>query len=323
MYNIEAMTKLFSDIVGQKLAVSILSSQLNSDQLSHAYVFLGDEGTGKEFLAREFAKYILCENIHKEKGESCARVEKGTHPDFIIVRGEEGIKIEEVREVIEKVNLHPILSKKKVLLFTKAENLGLEAANALLKTLEEPPADSVLILTAISEKSLLPTILSRAQKIRLGKIGSKEMQTILSKDFSQKEIEKILPLAEGSIGEAKRLLTDQKYFDSKLELLSQIEQVLVSSSVVERFKILEDIDKKKQIKDFLDVFGRIVFQSLYIGINGQESDYFNEICGKVIKKYQKEQISEIGEKILKIYQNLEYNVNSRLAIEEIILATLR
>lgn len=315
------MTKLFSDIVGQKLAVSILSSQLNSGQFSHAYVFLGDEGAGKEYMAREFAKYILCENLGKEKCESCMRVEKGTHPDFIVVHGEEGIKIEEVREVIEKVNLHPILSKKKVLLFTKAENLGLEAANALLKTLEEPPADSVVILTAISEKSLLPTIISRAQKIRIGKFDAKEITTILLKDFSQKEIEKVLPFAEGSIGEAKRLILDQKYFDSKSELLSQIEQVLISSSVVEKFKILEDLDKRKQMKDFLDVFGRIIFQALYVGINGKECDYYNEICGKITKKHQKEQLAEIAEKVLKIYQNLEYNVNSRLAIEEIILTT--
>lgn len=311
------MGKLFSDIVGQKTAVSILSSQILSGSLSHAYILLGEEGTGKEYLAREFSKYILCENQTGEDScENCKRFDKGLHPDFIQINGEEGIKIEEVRETVEKINLMPAMSKYKVIVFTKAENLGIEAANALLKTFEEPPKDSIIILTAISEKSLPATIISRGQKIKLSKINENEIKKVLLNDFEESEINKILPYAEGNIGEAKQLISDNAYFEAKKELFSGVEECLLSDSIIKKFKAIEAFDKDKRMKEFLGLFSRIIFQS------NLQPDIINpedEIYSKVQGKHSAHKILKMSEKTLKIYENLEYNVNLRLALEEIIL----
>jgi len=311
------MGKYFTDILGQDNAISILSSQLAKKTLSHAYIFLGEEGTGKEYLAREFSKYILCKNQNGEDlCENCKRFDKGLHLDFIQINGEEGIKIEEVRETVEKINLMPAMSARKVIIFTKAENLGLEAANALLKTFEEPPKDSIIILTAISEKSLPETIVSRGQKIKLSKISENEIKKILLSDYAESEVNKILPYAEGNIGEAKQLISDNGYFETKKELFSGVEECLLSDSIIEKFKIIEAFDKDKRIKDFLGLFSRIIFQS---NLKPNIAISEDEIYSKVQKKHSTQKILKMSEKTLKIYENLEYNVNLRLALEEIIL----
>lgn len=313
------MGKLFSDIVGQKGAVSILTSQLENDQLSHAYLFLGKEGIGKEFLARRFAKYVLCEKRQDDECENCTRFEKGVHPDFIYINGTNGIKIETVRGAIGRVNLSPSLSKYKVLLATSAENMGIEAANALLKTFEEPPIDSIIILTAVSEKSLPETIVSRGQRIKLREIPSEDLKKVFSKNPSKHDLEKIIAYSEGNIGNLKRMIENEDYLFEKEKLVESTEKLLLSKSVVEKFNILESASKDKKIKDILSLFLFVALGALKKKIEGRSTEYFDEICGKVADHYSTESLVKTIEKTLKIYENLGYNVNLKLALEEIIL----
>lgn len=310
------MAKLFNDIKGQKGVVRILSGQLETENLSHAYLFLGPEGTGKEHLAREFAKYVLCDDPKRENCPNCQKFEKGVHPDFIVIDGEEGIKIENVREVSERLNLSPNISKRKVLLFKKAENMGIEAANALLKTLEEPPADSVIILTAVSEKSLPQTIVSRTQKIKLNVLSEKDIKAILEKEFPTEEIEKIVAYSEGSIGETKKLLTDKESLKEKIKIYDDLKKLFNSNSVIEKFKILEDHEKQKNLKVFFNIFSKLLFDSIEKNLSGKEGNH-NFLSYLNISERVK-----MAEKVLKIYADLDYNVNLRLTLEGIILEYL-
>jgi DNA polymerase-3 subunit delta' len=312
------MGKYFSDIKGQDNAIRILSAQIDSDMLSHAYIFLGSEGTGKEYLAREFAKLILCENRKGDECDSCVRMDNHSHPDYIVIDGRSGIKIDSVREAIERINLSPNLSKKKVLLFTKAENFGLEAVNALLKTFEEPPSDSVIILTAISEKSLPQTILSRGQKIKLNTLSSNAIKSILAKEFTDEEIEKVINYAGGSIGEAKKLITSSDKLNDKKILFSDAEQIIEAGSVISKFKILEAYDKNKNLIDLFDVFSENIFNVISFKMGTEEREE-SDIIGKNLDLSN---LVSIGHKVLKIYDNLEYNINLRLAFEEMILDNL-
>lgn len=313
------MGKLFSNIVGQKGAVSILSSQIENGKLSHAYIFLGKEGVGKEFLARQFAKYILCKDFKDDDCESCKKFEKGIHPDFIYINGTEGIKIETVREAITRINLSPSLSKYKVLLMTNAENIGIEAANAMLKTFEEPPVDSIIILTAIFEKSLPETIVSRGQKIKLREISAENLFNMFAKNVSKETLKKIISYSEGNTGEVKKMAQDQDYLLSKEKMVKNAERLFLSESVIEKFNILEGVNKDKKIKDLLALFLFISLGALKKKIGGAESDFFDGICEKVANHYSIESLIKIVEKTLKIYENLSYNVNLKLALEEIIL----
>lgn len=312
------MGKYFSDIIGQKSAVKILSAQLESNNLSHGYIILGPEGTGKEYLARKFSKYILCKSQKGDDCDSCIRFDHDSHPDFILVNGKEGIKIDDVREAIERISLSPNLSSFKVLLFTKAENLGIEAANALLKTFEEPPADSIIILTAISEKSLPQTIVSRGQKIKLNVLNKNDIQDILLREFSKDEIDKVLEYSSGSIGDARKMLADPKILEEKKKYYTDIEKLLLSASVIEKFKIIENYEKEKKLKDFFDVFAQEVFfaiaREMGQPVMGVVNDSFRDIT--------LENLALLGHKTLKTYQNLEYNINLKLALEEMILENL-
>jgi DNA polymerase-3 subunit delta' len=312
------MGKLFSNIKGQDNAVRILASQLSGDNLSHAYIFLGSEGTGKEYLAREFAKLILCQNTKGDDCDSCVRMDNRSHPDYIVVDGRAGIKIDSVREAIERINLSPNLSRKKVLLFTKAENFGIEAINALLKTFEEPPSDSIIILTAISEKSLPQTILSRGQKIKLNTLSSSDIKSILNKEFSDEEIDKVLEYAGGSIGEAKKLLLSADRLNEKRDLFNDTSKLIGPGSVIEKFKILESYDKNKIIKELFDVFSQQIFLAINVKMGGTREP----LSGAVEPKLDLSNLVSIGHKVLKIYDNLEYNINLRLAFEEIVLDNL-
>jgi DNA polymerase-3 subunit delta' len=312
------MGKLFSNIKGQDNAVRVLTAQLESENLSHAYIFLGSEGTGKEYLAREFAKLILCENRKGDDCDSCVRMDNGSHPDYIVVDGRSGINIDSVREAIERINLSPNLSKRKVLLFTKAENFGIEAVNALLKTFEEPPSDSIIILTAISEKSLPQTILSRGQKIKLNTLSPGVIKSILEKEFTSEEIEKVLNFAGGSIGEAKKLLLSPTKLSDKKQLFSDVEQLIEPGSVIDKFKILETYEKKKILKDLFEIFSENIFSAIANKM-GTKTDENEKQVGENIELSN---LVSLGHKVLKIYDTLEYNINLRLAFEEMILDNL-
>lgn len=311
------MGKIFSDIVGQDKAVKILSAQLENDTLSHAYIFLGEGGTGKEYLAREFARFVLCGKHADDGCDSCKNFLHGAHPDFVFIDGTEGIKIEQIREAIERISLSPNLSKRKVLLLRKAENLGIEAANALLKTLEEPPLDSVIILTAVSEKSLPETINSRGQKIKLRTIGQEEAKKILSKDFSQEEINRVVGLTEGNLAEAKRFIANPVEMENRQEMYSDIEILLNSRSVIEKFKIIEKYDKSKELSltDFFKTFSNILFRILSTTLLNKENE--TGVC--ISDNYDLRRLTSMAVKTLNISDNLEYNINLKISLEEIIL----
>jgi DNA polymerase-3 subunit delta' len=302
---------LFGEIKGQKGAVSRLAAQLKSGEFSHAYLFVGPEGVGKEFLAKEFAKYLLCEDIAKKDCPSCQKFGYGTHPDFIFIDGREGIKIEQVRQAMERVYLSPNMSKRKVLLISRAEKMGNEAANALLKTFEEPPLDSVIILTAVSEESLPKTIISRAQVIKLRSLTEKELRETLVGEVTGPELEEILKLSQKNLADAKQLMNDPEKLSKRKLLFSEVERIISGKSVIEKFAILERHDKDKDLKEFFEVFSYLVFASITDGVTQKEGDLFSgaEIARRV----------NISKKILKIYENLQYNVNLRLALEQLIL----
>lgn len=312
------MGKYFTDVKGQDSAVKILSAQLSGGNLSHAYIILGPDGAGKEYLAREFARYILCEKGVGDTCASCVRFDHNSHPDFILVDGKNGIKIDEVRGAIERVNLSPNLSKRKVLLFTQAENLGIEAANALLKTFEEPPEDCIIILTALSEKSLPSTIISRGQKIKLTDLNKKDIQDILSREFPEEDIEKVLALSSENIGQARKMLQDQNEYLNLKSIHNDIITLVSSDSVIEKFNIIDAYDKEKKLKEFFDVFAGHLFKAVAGKVSGDgEKEEKN-----IFMNLSLSNLASLGHKTLKIYGNLEYNINLKLVMEEMILDNL-
>ena len=164
----------FSDFKQQAAVAGQLQRGLQRGRLAHAYLFLGPRGSGKEALARQLAKALNCGAAPADscdECDSCGRVAKGTHPDVYFVRPESKsrrITVEQVKDFMKSVGLRSTMGGVKVGIIVDADCMGDEASNAFLKTLEEPPAQTVILLLSAEPQRLLPTILSRCLRISLG-----------------------------------------------------------------------------------------------------------------------------------------------------------
>lgn len=235
----------FKDIVGQDRAVALLRSAISSDKVSHAYLFTGPEGVGKALTAIEFAKALNCRGDEGRRpcGEcaQCRKISSGNHPDVLLIRPDKeggSIGIDQVRRLIQEISLRPYEGRRKVYIIDGAQYMTQEASNAVLKTLEEPPADSVQILIADGKKRLLPTIVSRAQAVRFFALGTDEVKRLLvhERKIDPEHASLLARLASGSPGQALRYqredffekrsrairaLVDGTFFDSDFEGVSR------------------------------------------------------------------------------------------------------
>ena len=174
----------FSDIKGQDTAVSSLKNAIRNNRLAHAYIFAGPEGCGRSLLARNFAKVLNCEKEKDDACDSCAsckKINKDVHPDvkWLNKDGKSSqIKIDQIRRLEKQIALKPYEAKYKVFIIKDASFMTVEAANSFLKTLEEPPPNSVLILIAERPRDLFATIVSRCQLIRIKPLSVEEFPVV-------------------------------------------------------------------------------------------------------------------------------------------------
>ncbi len=205
----------FREIIGQRQAVAFLQAAYGSGRLAHAYLFVGPAGVGKAKTARAFAGLFLCEQPegHAACGGcgSCRKVAAGQHPDLRILEPDgEFIKIEAVREAGRFVGLKSFEGRHKVLIFDPAHAMNEEAANALLKTLEEPAPQTTLILIAENIRRLPGTIVSRCQRVAFGPLAPEDLQTLLVERLGveRSAAAELSRLCDGSVGEALRFYED-------------------------------------------------------------------------------------------------------------------
>ena len=190
----------FSDIKGQETAVRCLKGAIKNGRVAHAYIFAGPRNSGRLLLAKNFAKALNCsdaENLPCDVCNSCMKTDKDIHPDVksVAASGRGGdIVIDEIRKIESEIILKPYEGRYKVFIIKDAHLMNAAAANSFLKTLEEPPANSVLILITERPSDLAPTIASRCQIIRFKPAGADavipdERDNILRKFTDDKFIE--------------------------------------------------------------------------------------------------------------------------------------
>jgi DNA polymerase-3 subunit delta' len=222
-------TQVLADISGQERAIRVFGRMMKRDLLAHAYLLVGPSGTGKEALAFSLAKLLLCK--HPYLGEDhprpcgscagCIKFEHRTHPDLVILKPQGAmIKLDQVRDLQKALSFSPLDSQRRVCLILEAQKINLPAANALLKTLEEPPGENHFILTATSIKTLLPTIVSRCQVIHCeGLSVSAIMERIKEERLcTSGSVQFLACFSEGSISRARDLI-GQDIFSVRERLL--------------------------------------------------------------------------------------------------------
>lgn len=200
----------FGEIVGHGAVISSLKRAFCNNRLSSSYLFTGPEGVGKQKTARVFVKLLVCERPHEAQPcglcGSCRRVEAASHPDVQWVAPDgQFIKIDAVREACRRLSLKSFESGRKALVVTEAESLNEESSNALLKTLEEPTPQTVIILLARALSSVLPTIVSRCQRLFFAPLDEGTIFSILcERQLVKEEALYLSRVCEGSLGAALR-----------------------------------------------------------------------------------------------------------------------
>ncbi len=191
----------FDRILGQEQPKQILKNALQNSSVAHAYLFYGQESIGKKQIALELAKSLNCTSLIEgdacDECTSCRKIENRTHPDFFFVEPvkstptarEAAIKIESIRELQRKLAFHPYEGKVKVAVIDDVDLMNLQAANSFLKTLEEPPSATILILISSNPFKLLPTLISRCQTIQFQPLLPENIKKILKKTMTEELIE--------------------------------------------------------------------------------------------------------------------------------------
>ena len=256
-----------------------LEQIVQTDNVLHSYLFLGQEGIGKKLIAKEMAKNILC-LTHKPDCtcKSCICFETNNHPDFTIINEEgENITIGQSRELIQTVYEKPILSSKKVYIINDADKMNKEAQNCLLKTLEEPPEYGCFILIAANQDMILNTIKSRCTKIVFDKLTTNELSQILEdrKIETSNISEKMFNLFDGSIGKALNILEKKEIYekvDNIVDLINKQEKIDFLTKNKEAFV-------KENIYEILEY---CIVSLFYIGRTKNDVKYIN--CVKYIQE---------------------------------------
>lgn len=263
----------FENIIGHEQNIEHLEKAIKNGQVSHAYIFNGENGIGKMTMAKSFAKALLCETKNScGTCQSCVQMESDNHPDVIYVTHEKaGITVDDIRnQVNQSILVKPYSSDYKVYIIDEADKMNLAAQNALLKTIEEPPAYAVIILISDNKDSFLETILSRCVVLNFGPVKEEQVRDYIISHYGEnKEREELAVLySMGNIGKAIKVMESDEFHEQKdycLNLMSHLDEWDVHDIIL---SIKQMAVYKDCIYDLLDIISIYYRDILLLKVTG-------------------------------------------------------
>jgi len=325
-------------VIGHQKITEFLNKSIRNNRLAHAYLFIGSEHLGKRSVALEFIKALQCQgkltvNRKQLTGcnecNACHEIHKGNHPDVLIIepetieekgkRKEREIGIEKIREIQRQAGLFAFRGPYKIIIIDQAEKMTRQAANALLKILEEPTPKTIFILISSAPQSLLPTIISRCLAIKFFSVGNKEIIKQLSSKYPQKNIEHSVKISAGKPGLAVNYLENPETAEAQKKIIQDLTNLL-GKDINSKFKYVETMSKDSALAQAALSAWLVFFRDILLVKSGCSELAVSARESGVAEKISVNKIKNIIKKIISAKQILANpSFNARLALEVLML----
>ena len=318
----------FQEIWGNQRLLRHLHMAVKNQKTSHAYLFVGGAGAGKRMIANTFAKYLLCTAKQEEPCDacdSCRIFDSGNHPDVIYVTSQKKtLGVDEIRgQILETVDIKPYHYDKKIYISHQAHTMTVQAQNALLKTLEEPPAYAVFLLLAEKTDAFLPTVLSRTVTLKINPLSEDEIRRcLIQKGFvSEEEGAFFAAYGQGRIGHAIELIEDEAFRQMREDILAKMSH-LSSMSLSEALLLAKEWEIFKNDSRFLDIIGLWYRDLLAVKALRDERFIIQKDKKELLYSAAKEPMEVLAKKaaaVTKAKERLIQNGNFRLTLEVMLM----
>ena len=293
-------------IIGHEAQLEQLERDIKSNNSSHAYLLAGPNSVGKHTVSKKLAGILQCEKNFCHKCKTCIQIEHGAHVDTVQLKdNQESIKIGDVRKIIERCNMTG-QSQYKIFLIQSIERMTTEAANSLLKVLEEPPGKTLFILTTNNLRGLLPTIVSRVRVVKFNTVSANYLEKKLHElypDRDRDEIRKVSLFSLGKTGKALHLMENPDSLANYLKIYNDVQLFLERKSLVDRFSYAGELAAdSKQTEVFFNILSNVLRSKVLGGVEGTKKHI--------------EILLKVGEASIL----LKKNVNSRLVLENLMIS---
>ena len=324
----------FEKVVGHEKVITHLNNSIQSERVAHCYLFVGEDGIGKRLVATEFAKKLLCETADGPSARpcgtcpACVAVDRGSHPDLKYIRHEKPatISVDDVREQLNgDIVIRPYRADRKIYIIDEAELLNVQAQNAILKTIEEPPSYAVILLLSNNRDVFLETIRSRSVLVEFQPLRREDVAKYVEAHFPPTaERSFALDHCRGNIGRALHVMEneDARAFVTAVHgILEKLPQL----SVVERMKALEELSQDREdVKEVLELFlawyrDVAVYKATGDAKQVQSGDRNISKIEQAAQAYSFAALGRIFEKVRETKELLLANVNPESVFENLLL----
>ncbi len=319
------------NLLGHEWAVDMLRQHAARGEVRHAYLFCGPPGLGRRTLALRLAQALNCTKplgpgIPCGTCRDCKQIEAMQHPDMNVIQAEtEGgtLKVDQIREVQRSLSLKPYQSKYRVALFLRFQEANDNAANALLKTLEEAPAHAILLLTADTPEQLLPTIISRCEILRLRPLPLEAVVSdLMSRGMDEDRARLLAHISGGRPGYARKLAEDATLLEKRDERLDDL-QTLLPAPRVDKFSYADKLSKDKDAMRQVIMIWLSYWRDVMLRVAGAETPLINVdrnmeiefLAGRLDLATARRVLADLESAL----EKMDRNVNSRLLAEVLLL----
>ena len=316
----------FDRIIGHARQKEFLRRTLAHNRLAHAYLFEGPQGVGKRLTALALARTVFCsEGTGCGECAPCRKIDHNNHPDLQVVEPDgKFIKIEQIRNLQRTLSFNPVESSRRICLIDQADKMNPAAANSLLKTLEEPSAETLIILISARPEALLTTVLSRCQRLPFARLPQACIESTLieQRGYDQKDAHIIAALADGSF----QMALDRDpafYLERRIEILKRV-SALSPASILPLMELAKELATDKEtIPETLELLQAFYRDLLLYRFNRPAESLINiDLQEKIRRVATKENTTSILNKLDAVnicQRNHERNVNPQLNMEVLLL----